>query len=586
MRSNSNRSRRNVDDEEEENGVGANSDDLHLFSHVLPSSSSSSSSIANILLQDPASAAGGGKHDYDWLLTPPGTPLFPSSTSKLSISHSDNIIHNHNHSRSSTTTSLTRHSHSHNNNNNTYSSTRLSSSSILNTSSSSVSSYIRPSSPISRSLSRPSTPSKPRSPASRPTPTPRPAPSQPSRPSTPTPRPAPSQPSRPSTPTSRPAPSQPSRPSTPTSRPAPSQPSRPAPFQPSRPATPTSRPAPSHPSSAPPTRSLSRPSTPTRRNSTPSPSPTQISSTSPARLPLNARNSSRPSSPTPRPRPTPHPIVPSDFPQHTPPNLRTTLPNRPLSAGRSRPTATAAATLKTNSETQPSSANNISRRHSSPIVNRGRFTEPPAPKTRGYANSNAHHVDLHEPRKLSHAPETGARRSVKSSTTTTTVTDNTGGFGRTISKKSLDMAIKHMDIRNSSGNLRALSNTTLFPQSIRTSTTPSPKSQSHRVSSAPASINMNGSLVSSNNRVATFDVRNNINRNTMINGREVLDERQHNSAKLSEVVDIYESSRYDALLLKEDLKNTDWLHSADDKCDQDSIFGNGFEHLPEPFGLL
>lgn len=57
------------------------------------------------------------------------------------------------------------------------------------------------------------------------------------------------------------------------------------------------------------------------------------------------------------------------------------------------------------------------------------------------------------------------------------------------------------------------------------------------------------------------------------------------SAKLSEV-DIYESSRYDAILLKEDLKNTSWLHSIDDKSDQGSIFDNGFEHLPEPFGPL
>ena len=57
------------------------------------------------------------------------------------------------------------------------------------------------------------------------------------------------------------------------------------------------------------------------------------------------------------------------------------------------------------------------------------------------------------------------------------------------------------------------------------------------------------------------------------------------SAKLSEV-DIYESSRYDAILLKEDLKNTSWLHSIDDKSDQGSIFDNGFEPLPEPFGPL
>ena len=58
------------------------------------------------------------------------------------------------------------------------------------------------------------------------------------------------------------------------------------------------------------------------------------------------------------------------------------------------------------------------------------------------------------------------------------------------------------------------------------------------------------------------------------------------SAKLSEAVDICESSRYDAILLKEDLKNTNWLHSIDDKSDQGTFFDNGFEPLPEPFGLL
>lgn len=67
------------------------------------------------------------------------------------------------------------------------------------------------------------------------------------------------------------------------------------------------------------------------------------------------------------------------------------------------------------------------------------------------------------------------------------------------------------------------------------------------------------------------------------NGNEAINGRY--SAKLSEV-DIYESSRYDAILLKEDLKNTNWLHSIDDKSDQELIFDNGFEPLPEPFGLL
>lgn len=70
----------------------------------------------------------------------------------------------------------------------------------------------------------------------------------------------------------------------------------------------------------------------------------------------------------------------------------------------------------------------------------------------------------------------------------------------------------------------------------------------------------------------------------MNNGNEVDDGGRY-SSRLGEV-DIYESSRYDAILLKEDLKNTNWLHSIDDKFDQGPIFDNGFESLPEPFGLL
>lgn len=314
---------------------------------------------------------------------------------QLSLSQSEN----NNQSRPARSNSVTRssvstsHSQTHYS---TYSSNR--SSSILNTSSASVSSYIRPSSPIARSQSsatRPSTPS------SRQTP---------SRPSTP---------SKPRTPAEKNRPSQSSRPSTPTSRPH--------------------IPANLHSPSAPPTRTLSRPSTPTRRNSMPSPSPTTSSLTSAGRVSLNGRNSapvSRPSSPSPRPRPPPQPVVPPDFPLETPPNLRTTLPDRPVSAGRSRP---GAATLKANSETQASV--NISRRHSSPLVSRGRLTDPAAGKSRGYnANANGHHADVPEPRKLPHAPEVAGRKSVKASAT---ATDNSG-FGRTISKKSLDMAIKHM----------------------------------------------------------------------------------------------------------------------------------------------
>ncbi|KAL4271361.1 hypothetical protein GQ457_13G018420 [Hibiscus cannabinus] len=503
------------------------------------------SAIAKGGIEDLLSSTEGGKHDYDWLLTPPGTPLFPSSegsesqstslvprsnpkvrsvsttkASRLSVSHSES---NHS-SRPARSSSVTRPSLSSSYNN--YSSNR--GGSILNTSSASVSSYTRPSSPITRSVStaKPSTPS------------------------------ARSTPSRPSTPSKV-------RPSTPSSHIDKSRPS-----QISRPSTPTSRPQISANLNSTSVRSNSRPSTPTRRNPAASLSSPASPSLSTGRIVSNGRTaapSSRPSSPGPRVRPPQQSVVPVDFPLDTPPNLRTTLPDRPISAGRSRPGASA--TTKTNQDT--SSSINISRRHSSPIVPRGRLTDPPG-RTR--IHSNGHSSDIHESRRISHVPD--MRKPVKSSTATA---DGPGGFGRTISKKSLDMAIRHMDIRNGSGNIRTLSGTTLFPQSIRSAPA---KTQSLRSLSTSDSFNSSGSASSLKN--GDYSENGNSIMRPAENGSESHDGRY--SAKISDV-DIYESSRYDALLLKEDLKNTNWLHSIDDKSDQGSIFDNGFESLPEPFGL-
>nr|GFB82240.1 hypothetical protein [Tanacetum cinerariifolium] len=179
--------------------------------------------------------------------------------------------------------------------------------------------------------------------------------------------------------------------------------------------------------------------------------------------------------------PTPQPINHTDFSHEIPPNIRTTLPDRPLSAGTSRPVG---------------------------------------------------------------------------STTTK------GGFGRNISKKSLDMAIKHMDIRN--GGPR-LSGSTLFPQSIRSSNSRAPG----RASSAPGSV-VDGPI--SNGITSENGSYNNVY--SWNRGLSAEDQSPH-SSKLSSEVDIYESSRYDAILLKEDLKNTSWLHSADDKIDEGSFFDNG-----------
>ncbi|KAF9680124.1 hypothetical protein SADUNF_Sadunf06G0088500 [Salix dunnii] len=489
-------------------------------------------------IDDLLSTTEGGKHDYDWLLTPPGTPLFPSSegseskptsvapqsrslarstsTTKISVSQSDSYLS----SRPTRSISVTRPSIC-SSQYNTYSSNR--SSSILNTSSAFVSSYTRPSSPIIRTppVARPSTPLSRRTPSRS---------SSPSRV-----RPAPT-----SSSTDKTRPSQNSRPSTPSSRGQ-----IPANF------------------SAAPTRSNSRPSTPTRRNPAPSSPATSSRSTSAGRVLSNGHipgPASRPSSPSPRVRPPPQPVIPPDFTLDTPPNLRT-LQERPLSAGRSRTGVSSA--MKGNPETMGSV--NASRRHSSPIVTRGRLTEPSG---KGRVHSNGHVADTPEPQKISHVSEVGMRRPVKSSSA---ASDSTG-FGRTISKKSLDMAIRHMDIRNGTGSARPLSSTTLFPQSIRSST---PKSQSFRSQSTSESINSGNSQ----NGVVLDD------ETLFSRAAEIRHEANvgRYSAKLSDV-DIYESSRYDGESL-EDLKNTNWLHSIDDESDHGPFFDNGSESLPEPFNI-
>ena len=134
----------------------------------------------------------------------------------------------------------------------------------------------------------------------------------------------------------------------------------------------------------------------------------------------------------------------------------------------------------------------------------------------------------------------------------------------------------YQDIRNGGSGIRPHSGSALFPQSIRSS---NPKSQPSRALSAPSLIN--GNSPKSNN-VVISDNGNYVSRspeNTNVEAKSPY------SARLTEV-DIYESSRYDAILLKEDLKNTNWLHSADDKSDQGAFFDNGFELLPEPFAPL
>ncbi|CAN8269536.1 unnamed protein product [Cochlearia groenlandica] len=463
-----------------------------------------------------SSAQGHDKNDYDWLLTPPGTPhgndsyssLEPTpritssttrassaskASSRLSVSQSET---SYNTSRPSRSRSVTRPS----SNYSSFSTSGRSPSSILNTSSASVSSYIRPSSPSSRSTSS----------------------------------------ARPSTPTRASTPSR-IRPGS-----ASSYVDKVRPYLSSRQQTPTSRPMiTTNSSNTTASRPNSRPLTPTRRSLSTSVSTASGTNVSCGRVASSVRAApslSRPNSPVPRVRTTPQ--QPVDFPHDTPPNLRTTLPGRPISASRSRPVVSS-----TTTKSSPEPKATITRRNSSPIATIGRVVETQS-KARFGSNGQQ---KLAEPRRISNVSEVTSRRIMK---TSSIVTDNNNGIGRSLSKSSLDMAIKHMDIRTGKPNGCTLSTTTLFPQSIR-------QAGLSKIQPIRSGTNHSDSISS----------------NSAENGNK----GKRLMGKLSDK-DMYESSRYDALLLKEDIKNTNWLHSIDDRS-LDHRLG-GFELLPEPFAPL
>ncbi|XP_073311763.1 uncharacterized protein [Primulina huaijiensis] len=475
-------------------------------------------------------SADGGKHDYDWLLTPPGTPLVPSSdgnesqhallaprssplvrsvsttkASRLSVSQSES---NHpakpTRSRSVTRSSVSSSQH------NSYSNK---STSILNSSSASVSSYIRPSTPTNRSSGT----------------------------------------TRASTPSARPTVSRSTTPSKSRTAPTASSVDKPKPSQNSRPSTPTSRIQVSANTISSAAWTTSRPSTPTRRNSAPSLSLVSGASVSGGHSHTNGRNVvsvSRPSSPASRVCTPPQTIVLPDFPLEAPPNLRTTLTERSISAGRSRPGLALAA--KGNVEPLATTVT-VPRRQPSPVVTRGRAADPIG-RGRPLANGQ-----------LSNSMD--YRRELSTRKPVSTSTDGTG-FGRTILKKTPDIAARHMDIKSSSNLSRPVTVSNLFPQSIRSS--------NHKTHLSAASgngcipISRYGDIAENGNHINSFSE----------SGSE--EDKHPSSAKLANI-DIYESSRYDMILLKEDLKNMSWLHSIDDKSDEGSLFDNGFERLPEPF---
>ncbi|KAK4343596.1 hypothetical protein RND71_036690 [Anisodus tanguticus] len=407
------------------------------------------------------------KTDYDWLLTPPGTPLFPSlemesrktMMSQLGTSRAHPTALTSRLTNSLPETTVRRN----------LASRHLDSSPGLNTSSSSLR---RPS---SSGGSRPSTlTGRPTLSSSRSTLTSASRSTSAAAPkamtSTATSKimstATTSRSSRSATPTSRATtpsakPTVPPRSSTPTARSS------------ARSSTPTSR------DSVTGSKSTSRAATPTRRatsvssttNTTVPPlkplssSPGIKSATTASRNPAAPRTSS----PTVKPRPW----KPSDIPGFSldaPPNLRTSLGDRPISATRGRPGAASSRS----SSVERASNGRVRRQSCSPsrgrppngVMHSSGSSVPVPSMSRLHAKANANVSPgmvgtkmverVINMRKLV-PPKQDDKHSPHSNLSAKSSSPDSSGFGRSLSKKSLDMAIRHMDIRQRvSGNLRPL----------------------------------------------------------------------------------------------------------------------------------
>uniref|UniRef100_A0A1J3HXH8 Zonadhesin n=1 Tax=Noccaea caerulescens TaxID=107243 RepID=A0A1J3HXH8_NOCCA len=420
------------------------------------------------------------KSDYDWLLTPPGTPQFEKESHRSVMNQLDAP-----NSRPTVLKSRLGNCRedivSGNNN-------KLQTSSFGG-SSSSVAGLRRPSSSgSSRSTSRPSTPTR-RSPTPT-TSTTRPVTTTTTRAST----------SRSSTPTSRATlTAARATATTTTSTAAPRTTTATSSTGSARSATPTR--STTRPSSAPSKKPLSRPATPTRRPSTPT-GPSTVSSKAPSRgtSPTPTVKSSRPWKP---------PEMPG-FSLEAPPNLRTTLSDRPISASRGRPGVASAPGSRSGSIERGSVPTSHARRQScSP--SRGRAPigningSLPGVRGRGKANNIGSSSDSLSPvamgnkmvERVVNMRKLGPPRLTESNGRGTGKANsafNSLGYGRNLSKSSIDMALRHMDIRRGmTGNLRPL--VTKVPASsmysVRSrpgSVTNSPVATSSTVSSSEPSV--------------------------------------------------------------------------------------------------
>ncbi|XP_044493318.1 zonadhesin-like [Mangifera indica] len=389
------------------------------------------------------------KSDYDWLLTPPGTPLFPSLETMESQKTKMRQIGMSNARPTALKTRLPNLQEEPASRSAVASKdptvpSRLNSSGIANR---------RPSSSGGRtSATRAATPTR------QPTLT---TTAKPSRPLTPT--------SRATLPSSKPVASA-VRSSTPTVRS--STPSRST----ARSSTPTARPTAAAPklvprSATPTSRSTSRSATPTRRPSAPSSAPSV--SAPPVRSSTVSKSGSttsknpvpsRGTSPTVKSRPWKPSEMPG-FSLDAPPNLKTSLPERPASASRGRPGT------QSNQLSSVEANSNGRRRQQSCSPSRVRTSSGSGSSIPFVRKANASSSDDVNPilmgtkmvervvnmRKLVPPKQDNKGSGHNNSAGKSSSSLDSSGFGRSLSKKSLDMALRHMDIRRSiQGNLRPL----------------------------------------------------------------------------------------------------------------------------------
>lgn len=154
-----------------------------------------------------------------------------------------------------------------------------------------------------------------------------------------------------------------------------------------------------------------------------------------------------------------------------------------------------------------------------------------------------------------------------------------GGYGLTMSKNSLNMALKHMDIRQGTGGVRGAS---LFPHSIRSATTAASKDHSASKSDPVAAAQKSGVTVYGGGYASELMPKDYYESSSESRGQVA------EGCEAGSAVKVYGSSRYDSILLKEDSRSLNWLHGLDSKPEDHShpFDHNRFEPLPEPFILL